>query len=102
MRNISDKRRRENQNTHFVFSNFFRQSCGLWDNVEKILQRRTLYRWKYGVCALHAGYLRLHIHTLRLCNTHCFSTATMVARTRVNVTLYVLCLMMVEWTTETC
>jgi hypothetical protein len=30
--------------------------------------------------------------TLRLCNTHCFSTATMVARTRLNVTLYVHCL----------
>ena len=27
----------ENQNTHFVFSNFFfpRKSCRLWDNVEK-------------------------------------------------------------------
>ena len=28
-------------------------------------------------------------HTLRLCNTHCFSTATMVARTRLNAILYV-------------
>jgi len=27
-----------------------------------------------------------------LCNTHCFSTTTMVARTRPNVTLYVHCL----------
>jgi len=26
-------------------------------------------------------------HTLRICNTYCFSTATMVARTRFNVTL---------------
>jgi len=24
-------------------------------------------------------------HTLRICNTHCFSSATMVARTRFNV-----------------
>jgi hypothetical protein len=31
-------------------------------------------------------------HTLRLCNTHCFSTATPVAWTRLNVTLYVHCL----------
>ena len=31
-------------------------------------------------------------HTLRICNTYCFSTATMVARTHVNVTLYILCL----------
>jgi len=35
MRNVSDKSCRENQNTHFVFSNFFffRKSCRLWDNV---------------------------------------------------------------------
>jgi len=31
-------------------------------------------------------------HTRRICNTYCFSTATMVARTRLIVTLYVLCL----------
>ena len=47
---------------------------------------------QYGVCTLHAGYLRLQIHTLRLCNTHCFSTATMVARTRHVITFYVHCL----------
>jgi hypothetical protein len=40
----------------------------------------------------HAGYLRLHkhththTHTLRLLNTDCFSTATVVARMRLNVT----------------
>ena len=28
-------------------------------------------------------------HTLRICNTYCFSTATVVARTRLDVTLYV-------------
>jgi len=26
----------ENQNTHFIFNNFFQKSCRLWDNVEKI------------------------------------------------------------------
>ena len=30
-------------------------------------------------------------HTLRLCNTYCFPTATMVARTRVNITSFVHC-----------
>jgi len=28
-------------------------------------------------------------HTLRICNTYCSSIATMVARTRLNVTVYV-------------
>jgi len=35
MRNVSDKSCRENQNTHLVFSNFFRKSCLLCENVEK-------------------------------------------------------------------
>ena len=36
MRNVSDKSCRENQNTHFVYSNiffFFRKSCRLWNKV---------------------------------------------------------------------
>ena len=33
-----------------------------------------------------------YIHTLNIWNTHCFSTAIMVARTRLNVALYVHCL----------
>jgi len=36
MRNVSDKSCRENQNTRFVFSNFFpRKSWPLWENVEE-------------------------------------------------------------------
>jgi len=32
-----------------------------------------------------------YIHTLRTCNNYCFSTATMVAWTRLKVIVYVLC-----------
>jgi hypothetical protein len=58
------------------------------------------HRWQYGVCALHAGCLRLQTHThIRICNTYCFSTATMVARTRLNATLYVYRLLFyLSWT----
>jgi len=35
---------------------------------------------------LHARHIRLQIHTLNLCKTYSFSTATMVARTHFNVT----------------
>ena len=49
-------------------------------------------RWQYDARALRAGYLNLQIHTFRLCDTHCFSTATIVARTSLNVTLYLHCL----------
>ena len=46
----------------------------------------------------HAHYMldtQGYIHTLRLCNTHCFSTATMVARTRLSIT-NIACLVTVE------
>jgi hypothetical protein len=36
MRNVADKRYKENQNTYFIFNNLlFRKSCRLRDNVEK-------------------------------------------------------------------
>ena len=34
MRNFLDKSCRENQNTHFMSSNFYQQSRRLWNNVE--------------------------------------------------------------------
>jgi hypothetical protein len=64
MRNISEKHCRENQNTHFVFSNcffIFLKSGPLWDNVEKYC--RAGHRWQYGARTLHVGYLKLQIHT---------------------------------------
>jgi hypothetical protein len=92
MKNVSDKSCGGNQNTHFVFSNFFfpRKSCRLWD-VEKYC-RAGKATWQYGACELHAGFLWLQIHTLRLWNTQYSSTTIMVARTRLTVTLYAHCL----------
>jgi len=60
MRNVSDKICRENFQRLFFF---FRKSCRLWDNAEKILYSRLGYRWPHSTCALHAGYLRLKIHS---------------------------------------
>jgi hypothetical protein len=39
---------------------------------------------KYDGCALHAGYIRLHTHTLRIRNRYCFSTASILAKVRLN------------------
>ena len=91
MRNVLDKNCRENRHTHFKFSNpffffFFRKSCLLW-HVEKILQSGTGHIWQYGAC-----WLNKTTHTHTICNTYCFCTASMLARTRLNVTLYVHCL----------
>ena len=46
-----------------------------------------------GVCTLRAGNLRLQT-PIQLFNTYYFSTATMVVRTHINVTLYVHCLVL--------
>ena len=49
------------------------------------------HRWQYNVAHAHCMLNTLgYKHTLRICNTCCFSTATMVARKRLSVTLYVL------------
>jgi len=71
MRNIADKSCRENQNTHFIFTNF-------------VFEYRAVYEiiWKNIVEPDTYGY----IHTLRICNTYCFSAAAMVARTHLNIT----------------
>jgi len=107
MKNVSRTSRTQDQNTHFVFSNvsffflsFFRKSCRLWDTVEKYCRAGQATDGNMAhahcmsmriawACALHDGYLRLQIHIFRLCNTYYFYTATMVARTRLIVTLYV-------------
>jgi hypothetical protein len=67
--------------------NSFRKSCHLCYNVEKYSRAGQAYRWKYDPCALDAVYLGLQTHTQ--VNTHCFSTARMVGRKRLNVKLYV-------------
>jgi hypothetical protein len=78
--------------THILCSvTFFRYSWHLWDNVKNIYIveggkpqmkiRRTRTVWWISKAK--------YIHTLRLCNTHCFSTITMFARTCFSVTLHV-------------
>jgi hypothetical protein len=92
MRNVSDKGCRENHSTHFVFQKkffFSRKSYSSSDNVEKkelgrakqstndIITRRMRF-----ACWITKGYR----HTPSTCNTYCYSTATMVTRTRLNIT----------------
>jgi hypothetical protein len=87
MRNVSDKNCRENQNTFYVQYFFFLKSCCLWNNVEKY-GRAGSHRWQYNTAHAHGTlYNYSYRHTLlRICNIYCFSTATVVTRTLVNVT----------------
>ena len=48
--------------------------------------------WQMDIASWIAKSTNTHTHTHRLCNTHCFLTAGMIAQTRLNATLYVLCL----------
>ena len=77
---------------------FFRKSCRLRDNVDKYCRAgQATDDRQYGACTLHAGVLWLQTHTQNK-NTYCFSTATMVARTHLNVTLNVYCLCCIKLT----
>ena len=79
--------------THFVFNIFFfRKSYRLRDNVEKYCRagQATYDNMAHAHCMLDTYGQK---HTLRLCNTYCFSNATMVARTHLNFTItYIVCL----------
>ena len=89
MRNVSGRSCRESQNTHFISNAFFfPKIVSFLRSWGKILHSWTYYRWQYGACASHAGYLTLHTHT----NTHNVQYSTMVTRARLNVTLYIHCL----------
>jgi hypothetical protein len=76
--------------THFVFSNFFENRAFyeiIWKNVCKEWQD-TDDNMAHARCILETEDVK---HALTICNTYCFSTATVVTRTRLSVTLCVHC-----------
>jgi hypothetical protein len=91
MRNVADKSCGGNQNTQCSVPYFFPKIVPFMWSCGKILYSGAGRRWQYGACALRAGYLRLQIHTLRLCNTPYFFIATMVTRKRLYFTLHEHC-----------
>jgi hypothetical protein len=120
MRNVWSKSCRENQNTHVLCSIPFSENHAVCEIIQKNVVRpeRPQIVWRRVACRLnkctrmqeHArarapvsthththssarthSPTRAHVHT-RICNTYCFSAATMVSRTRLIVTLYVYCL----------
>jgi hypothetical protein len=98
MGNVLDKSCRENENTHFMFNNFFFQkSHRLWDNIEKHGRDQGATNcvriWYISVaCCIRKArctYVHAHAHApghLHACmrthrqisNTYCFSTATVI------------------------
>ena len=86
---------RENRNTHFMLNNFFFFPKIfhfffqiIWKNfVERGRPQMTIWRMCVA-CWIPKGYKYPNV----LCNIYCFSTATMVARKRLIVSLYIHCL----------
>jgi hypothetical protein len=77
--------------TFFFFEN--RTVCEImWENiVERDRPQMTIWRMRTACCATKAT------NTLRICNIYCFSPATIGARWRLIVTLYVRCLYGPVW-----
>jgi hypothetical protein len=77
----------ENHNTHCMFNNVFPKSCRLWDNVEKSCTAGEatdddIIRRMRNACYI----TKATDNTFAICNIYYFSTATVVMRTRLNVT----------------
>jgi len=73
--------------THIFCSiKVFWKSSRLWDNMKKILLNWTGHRKRHCIWALHAGNWS-YKHKRRICNRYCLSTATIAARTLLNVAL---------------
>jgi hypothetical protein len=70
---------------------FIRKSYLLQDNVEKYGTARQATDDNIIRCVRFACWIIKATDTVIMYNTYCFSTETMVTRTRLNVTLYVHC-----------
>ena len=75
-----------------MFNTFFKKSCRLWDMQKNMVEpdRPQTTKW----CVHMACWIpkATHIHMLRICNTYCVYSATMVTWTLLSVILYVHCL----------
>ena len=82
---------RENQNTHFMFNNFFPKIVPFMRWCRKIRWSHRGRKWQCGACALHAGLVRVHIstHTPAPC-THTHPRSRTHAHTHTHTQKYVI------------
>jgi len=88
--NVSDRSCGENKkNTFFIYLENLLAYQIMWNNIlEPCRPQMTILRMRIACWVPKAT----HTHTPTTCNTHCFPTTTTVARTHLNVTIYVHCL----------
>ena len=84
MRNVSNKSCRENQNTHFLSSNFSSENCVVCEIMSKFMmepERPPIPIWRRVACwiieATRAQSQSRCVHPphTEICNTYCFSRA---------------------------
>jgi hypothetical protein len=81
----------ENQKTHFMFNVFMSERGKIWYSQ---IDHWRQYNMAHALCMLdNWGYRR----AFTICNTYCFSVATMVTRNLTIVALYVYCLCCLFW-----
>jgi hypothetical protein len=92
LRTINVTKKKCSKNQLLCFITFFPPKIVSFVRYVKILYSRTDHR-QYGAWAA-CWITKENTHTLKICtsNSSCFSTATMVAGTRLSVTLHVNCL----------
>ena len=96
IRKILDKGYRENQSTCFTFKKFFFRKSRLyeimWKNIsEPGRPQMTIWHLRIACWITKARNTPIICYYI-ICNTYCFSTATVVALTRLIVMLYAHCL----------
>jgi hypothetical protein len=86
MRNVSNESCIENQNTYFMFSDFFPENRAVYEIMRKMwwsqMDRNDVTIWRVRVACGISTATRTHTPT---------HPATIVTRTGLNVTLYVYC-----------
>jgi hypothetical protein len=94
MRDVSDKRHRENHNTHFIFNNFFSWKLWRYEIMSKNVmesERPQMTMWCMRVACwistVTCAYMHAHVHEpghphscthRQICNSFCFSMETII------------------------
>jgi len=79
--------------THFKFSSFLFENRAICEIMWKdIVERSRPQMTMAHVCSMLDTTGHKHTHSQRICYNYCLSSATMVAWTCLNVTLYIHCL----------
>jgi len=86
MINVADNSCTENQNAYSMFNNFFIENRAFYEIIWKnmVWSDRPQHSASHVLCMPDKSDYK---HTFRICNTCCFSTATAVIKTRLNVAL---------------